>query len=453
MSQPRAPSPPPPTRVRKHNSVIVDIEICNYQPTDSSYELSFKTLPIGSSGIGGGCSVVGPPSFDDPASPGTYYPPPKPITVAGGKCTIEKVKLAKPVAFTDASAVGKVGCYETRLLNLDTGHVKRMNGSVQATAGPCPVVMGPISDVAAPEVFVLVPGAPRPIVIELLDSSDERRPMPVTIEPYDSDMSGESAPLSINGGKPGEAVKETVMLPGARGARAKVNANITIVVESVSREPFGFQDVLVLANLDRETCGLEPLISVGFRSPMLSEVDLDEDGLTNDYEVAVGLSPYQPNNRQDLVELYALVLNDTVECLKIFLDEYSDLISPADSARVEDAINFVADGSVNLEEGDLRNAVSAVQSAVETLEKRGSSNTSPLLVQVQPHIITLTAATGVLVDGLVQFTNKDGGDVTKARSFVEQGRLLEQVGKYTRAVGRYWRAFRSSEGKKVRGKK
>lgn len=428
----------------QQESVIVDIEICNYQPTTSSYELSFKTLPIGSSGIGGGCNVVGPPSFDDPASPGTYYPPPKPITVAGGTCQIEQVKLEKPVAFTDASAVGKVGCYETRLLNLDTGHVKRMNGSVQATAGPCPVVMSPVDD--ATEVFVLVPGAPRPIVIELLDSFDERRPMPVTIEPFDSDMSGESAPLSINGAQPGEAFKDTVILPGAR---AKAKANITLVVESTSREPFGFQDVLVLADLDRETCGLEPLISIGFRSPMLSEIDLDEDGLTNDFEVTAGLSPYKPNQVQDLVKLYALVLSDTVQCLKIFLEERLDLIDRAVFELVEDAIKFVQKGSVDLEEGDRYNALSVVQSAVETLEKADSSSTGPLLVQVQPHIITMTAATGVFVDGLVQFMNKEGRDVTKARGLIEQGRDFEQVGKYKRAVARYRRAFRSADNNKL----
>lgn len=431
--------------------MIADIEICNYSPADANYELSFKTLPIGASGIGGGCNVVGPPSFDDPFSPGTYYPPPKPVTVPGGQCKIEKVRLQKPVAFTDSSAVGKVGCYETRLLNLNTGHVKRMNGSVQATAGPCPVVMSPGGTVA-PEVFVLVPGAPLPIVIELQDSLDLARPMTVTVQPYDSDMSGEVAPLSVNGGRPGEAYVDTVMLPGAK---TDERARIFLLVESASREPFGFQDIVVSADLDLETCGLEPLISVGFRSPLLSEVDLDFDGLTNDYEAAAGLSPYEPNLEKDIVELYAQAMRDVVECLKIFLEDCMDLIEPSDFTLVEDAIYSVTAASSDLfGVNSYSIAVVAVKSAVESLAQTsdiptmapdggGTGSGIGTFIKVQPHIATLTSATGAFADGLFQFAARDGQDIRNERELVEEGKELEQMGKYEKALMKYQKAIRS----------
>jgi len=189
---------------------------------------------------------------------------------------------------------------------------------------------------------ILVPGVPRTVYLELswdnttkygeeLDKKyngkfGQTEVVDIVAVPYNSDMTGRRAPLSINGGRSGEEYQFEVEVPH-HDSKQKAQAKLS--VSTASTTPFSFFDIVFYKvfttyEKDREEephrkyTSKFPIASMGFSTTQRFDSDSDGDGIPDYEEVSAGFDPYLPHLELDrLRDFYTTEIKKVMVWLNI----------------------------------------------------------------------------------------------------------------------------------------
>jgi len=345
--------------VNKH-WVNSQLEICNNGVLPAQYSINFGPI----SANGANCLVSGPIGFEDPLNPFIYYPCPPgnnlcatgPKTIGPinpGTCHVETFRIYKPLSL---NVLSQVSCFTATVINLATNQELTTMGSIQGTP-PCLVIVKHTYNQVQKtysnntESQVLIPGVSRKIYLDFYwdqetkygDYLDKRyggkfggeEVVDIIAKPYNADMSGRSAPLSINGMRPGEEYHFKVAVAHHNNSSniARIELDV-LIASSLSFQYFDiiFYKVFTTQN-DKEGRNYTsefPISSLGFRTTQGPDSDSDGDGISDAEEVESGLDPYLKDIELDRVfDFYEREVRLVKQRLSIFENRvYQPFMNP-----------------------------------------------------------------------------------------------------------------------------
>ena len=240
-------------------TVNTTVQVCNFTNAPQTYTLSAVSLPAGSSGSGGGCSINGPTVFCFPV--GNTCPATTSVTLSAGQCLPVTMRITRPSGML---TLYDTGCFEVQVVS-SSGSVLHCRGSVEDRRDLCPMLIGPTGGdidlaltVATPVNFTLMNPGTSPLFVRYLIET-----MPAHMDPANMGFA------QLDNLPPGTAASGTVTVD----AGASVTRQVTLT--ALDYQPFNTHDLVLSTDNDGDGV-YEALASVGFRTSREMQTSVGE---------------------------------------------------------------------------------------------------------------------------------------------------------------------------------